>query len=86
MSEEQQPLLSAKKQRAIHKTRSDKGKRRKPAPSEREAWHNYFRELPEREQAIEIGYLTALMDMQDEQQEITGLVGPVTIPFDVEAL
>ena len=54
------------------KTRIDKGRARKPAPTEREAWLNFFRGLTHDEQGFELGYLTAM----HEASAVT-VIGPV---------
>ncbi len=48
--------------RKPRKKRIDAGRQRKPAPSEREAWIDYFRALSPADQRYEIGYLTAVAD------------------------
>ncbi len=68
----QQPLIGdqpKKKPRTIRKTRIDKGRKRKPAPGERETWRAYFRNLTISEQTFELGYLTAIANAEMEAAE-----------------
>lgn len=58
--------------RVPRKKRIDAGKQRKPAPSEREAWREFFAHLTPREQVFELGYLTALSLASD--RDLTNIV------------
>ena len=63
MTDSQQPLIEGgRKPKTIRKTRDDTGRRRKPDPTEREAWRKFFRDLPAAEKTFELGYLTAITE------------------------
>ncbi len=66
-------------QMSLRKTRIDKGQRRRPLPSEREAWREYFARLPDAEKNFELGYLTALMDSGRKTLPVI----PLPMPFEL---
>lgn len=56
---------------SIRKTRVDKGRARKPAPTEREAWRNYFRAMNTDDQQFELGYLTAIREARTTEPMVS---------------